>query len=96
MEAIKDNKIGEYIGNGTSITIELGFRPSKIRLINATQDYSEEVLKMEGMETDTCQLNKNSKGKILSGGITIMDDGFAVGINQYVNRNGDIYLWEAF
>jgi hypothetical protein len=87
--------VGSYIGNGSSITIELGFRPVKVRLVNATEDYTEEVLKLEGMADDTCQLNKNSKGKILSGGITILDDGFVVGDSQYVNRNGDTYLWEA-
>jgi len=86
---------GSYVGNGTSIQIVLGFQPVKVRIVNWTKDGGEEVLKLDGMEDDTCQLNKNNKGKILSGGITLLDDGFAVGESIYVNKSGSTFLWEA-
>jgi len=95
-EGALNSNVGSYVGNGLSFTFELGFKPVKVRIINVTQDYSEEALKLEGMPNDICQVNKNTKGKILSGGITILNDGFAIGNSQYVNRNGDTYLWEAF
>lgn len=95
-EIATSSRSGSYTGNGTTQTITLGFQPKKVRLVNWTEDGSEEVLKLEGMETNTAQLNKTNKGKILSGGITLTDTGFTVGNNQYVNRNGDTYLWEAY
>jgi hypothetical protein len=87
---------GSYVGNGTSLEITLGFKPVKVRIVNWTLDGSVEVLKLEGMESDTAQVNKQNKGKILSGGVTLLEDGFVVGNSQYVNKNGETFLWEAF
>lgn len=85
---------GNYVGNGTTQSIVVGFKPSRIHVLNWTNDGSEDVLKLTGMEGDTCQVNKSTKGKILSGGITITSTGFTVGASIYVNKTGSIFLWE--
>ena len=85
---------GSYIGNGTTLTIEVGFKPNVVTITNWTKDGSEIVRKHKGMENGTAVIDKNNKGKILQGAVTLTDTGFIVGESQYVNKSGNTYLWE--
>ena len=94
------NISGSYVGNGTEHSVNLGFRPKRVKIYSDDNKFA--IRKFDGQgETKGMGRMKSGGGlamrslELTSGGIAITNSGFTVGNNNAVNENGVTYYWEA-
>ena len=92
------HKTGNYTGNGTSQSIDVGFQPKTLKIIRWNETYPCEAQKNDQMQGDD-YLRINSDGTPvidLANGITLTETGFDLGSDSTINADGNTYYWEAY
>ena len=88
--------IGTFVGNGTTQTITLGFRPKFVK-IRSTDGVYDITNSGTGITFGLIGVGMTLAYRYVSvptGGITIDDTGFTVGNSASVNGSGVSYEWE--
>lgn len=85
---------GGHTGDGTLLTVMLGFKPQHVKLINVTDVVSFE--KIDGMAAAaTLETAADGTRTIdTSGAITLTDDGFTTA--AAVNISAKVFVWAAW
>lgn len=90
---------GKYMGNGSSMTIECGFEPARVKVYRIDNSYI--IRHFKGLENSfgmgrvASGTNMSMRGITINvGGIEINESGFSVGNNISVNEGGVEYFWE--
>jgi len=91
---VNSTKTGTYTGNGTSQSIDLGFRPIKVETINYT-DGDSVCIHYDGM-TAAASIAIGAAAAASANSITINDRGFSVGSSANVNENAKTFRYIAF
>ena len=90
---------GEYVGNGGTQSISIGWQPAMVMIVTTRtggpagqRAWSVKMATMPGDDFASCNATADWK---TTNGITLTSDGFDVGSNPEINRNGDTIHWWA-
>jgi hypothetical protein len=92
------HKTGNYTGNGTSQSVDVGFQPKIVKIFRWNETYPNKAEKNDQMDGDD-YLRTNSDGTPyidFANGITLTETGFDLGSDSTINSDGNTYYWEAY
>lgn len=93
--ALPSSASATYAGNGTTQAVDLGFRPSFVKIYQET-DNDESAEHVDGQPADSVYAYAAALSFISSNGVTLSATGFSVGSSTSVNESGKTYRWVAF
>ena len=81
--------VGSYVGTGAAKSIEVGFRPKYLKIVNVTTGAAAEF--MDTMAEDSVITHDTgTDGIVTSEGVTLTDAGFDLGTNAVINGSTNI------
>ncbi len=87
-------RTGAFVGTGSLITVNVGYRPKSVQLVNAGDPGH--ALHIDTMPDDSCFIDDGgAPAYVTSAAITLTDNGFTVGTNAALNTSGEQVFWVA-
>ena len=91
--------VGEVVGTGSLIPVQLGYRPLKVRLFNRTQlaiaDWNQAMPQDSMILTDDSGAGTTDITYVASNAVISGSSGFNIGTNATINTANDVIYWEA-
>lgn len=85
---------GKFVGTGSLVTVDVGFRPKLVKLVNLTDPA--EGTWIDSMADGTALAGTDTFAAVSSNGITPTETGFTVGTDANFNTSGETVYWVAF
>lgn len=90
---------GEVVGTGALITVTLGFKPIRVRIMNRTQlaegKWNHAMPQDSAFMTDDSGAGTTDISFVTSNAITSGNNGFTIGTTAALNTASDVIYWEA-
>ena len=91
---------GAFYGTGAELTVEVGFKPKYVRLLNVSGNAQAEHVKgmadAEAQKVVDSGAGATDISTITSNGITLEDSGFKLGADTDLNVDGELVRWLAW